>query len=125
MNFEEYNILGNIVDDTFKARDVAGSFKIVAKIVGENKMTVTCMTVVNLLNRSEMQQESKKAYDQLNQSCNEFIKETKKQFKEAAGRTLKCKEMGSVDLTTELLNMSAYSPKGTALIRGVYNFEVK
>ena len=37
MNFEEYNILGNIVDDTFKARDVAGSFKIIAKIVSENK----------------------------------------------------------------------------------------
>ena len=125
MNFEEYNILGNIVDDTFKARDVAGSFKIIAKIVSENKMQVTCMTVVNLLDRHHMQEESKKALDQLNKSCNEFIKETKKQFKDHAGRALKCKEVGSVDLTTELLNMSAYSPKGMSLIRAVYNFEVK
>ena len=124
MNFEEYNILGNIIDDTFASRDKAGTFKVVAKIVSEDKMTITCLSVVNLLNRQHMQQETKKAYSELDKACNEFLKETKKQFKEVAGRTLKTKKVGR-DESVELMNMSAYSPKGTALCRCVYNFEIK
>lgn len=124
MNFEEYNILGNIVDDTYKSRDKAGTFKIVAKISGEDKLTVTCMAVVNILNRQHMQEEAKKSYQELDSACNEFLKATKKEFKLTAGRTLKTKEEGK-DYSAELLNMSPYSPKGTALVRGVYNFEIK
>jgi len=124
MNMKEYGILGNIIDPTYKdAYDSIGAFKVLPKLIGENKMQVTCMTVVNLLNRSEMQIEAKKAEDQLNKACNLCIKEVKKQFKEEAGRALKVKET-SKDLSVELINMSAYSPKGTALVRNVYMFEV-
>jgi len=124
MKMEEYNILGNIIDPTYKdAYDSVGAFKVLPKLVGEGRMQVTCMTVVNLLNRSEMHIEAKKAEDQLNKACNECIKQIKKEFKESAGRTLKTKEK-SKDLSVELINMSAYSPKGTALVRNVYMFEV-
>jgi len=124
MNFEEYNILGNIVDDTFKARDKAGAFKIVAKIVSEDKLKVTCMTVVNLLDRRHMQEESDKARSQLEKACDGFMKDTKKEFKELAGRALKVKELGN-DLSVELITMSAYSPIGKSLIRYVADFEIK
>ena len=127
MNFEEYNILGGIVEDVYgtaRTSESNGSFKIVSKIVGENRLRVTCMVVVNLLNRSDMKNETDKAYHQSAKACNEHLKEIKKQFKEEAGRALKTKELDH-DTSVELINMSAYSPKGTALCRCVYNFEVK
>lgn len=127
MNFEEYNILGSIVEDVYgtaRSEESNGSFKIVSKIVGEERLRITCMIIVNLLNRSEMQKESSKAKEQLAKACNEHLKEIKKQFKSNAGRALKTKELGH-DQSVELINMSVYSPKGTALVRCVYNFEAK
>ena len=126
MNFEEYNILGSIVEDMFgkAVSDSNGSFKIVSKIVGENSMRITCMQVVNLLTRSDMKKECDKAYEQCAKACNEHLKLIKKEFKSAAGRALKTKETGSNN-SVELMNMHAYSQKGTALCRSVYTFEIK
>ena len=126
MNFEEYNVLGTIINDGWgqSTEDPGGSFKVIAKITAEKRMCITCMIVVNLLNRNDMQKECKKAYEQCQKACNEKLKQIKKDFKEMAGRALKTKELGH-DESVELINMSAYSPKGTALCRGVYNFEVK
>ncbi len=124
MNFEEINILGGIIDPTYKDMyDSIGAFKIIPKMTSDSTMEITCMTIVNLLNRSEMQQEAKKAEDQLNKACNSCLKDIKKEFKSAAGRALKTKQQGS-DLSVELINMSAYSPKGTALVRCVHKFEI-
>ena len=81
------------------------------------------MVVVNLLNRSEMHKASNDAKSSLDKACNGCIKDIKKEFKSAAGRALKTKKLG-VDSSVELINMSAYSPKGTALVRNVYSFEI-
>ncbi len=126
MNFEEYNILGSIINDGWgqSTEDPGGAFKIISKITGEDKLCITCMIVVNLLNRNEMQKECNKAYQQCQKACDAKLKQIKKEFKEVAGRTLKTKQL-SHDESVELINMSAYSPKGTALVRGIYNFEVK
>jgi len=124
MNAEEYNVLSTVSDPTYRDNyDSIGSFKIIPKIVSEGKMTITCMVVVNLLNRSEMRDEAKKAEDQLDKVCNETLKRIKKDFKAGAGRTLKTKQVGC-DNSIELMSMSSYSSKGTALVRNVYSFEV-
>ena len=127
MNFEELNILGAILDDTYtdatSGRSNNGSFKIISKLNGDAGMTITCMVVVNLLNRSEMRREASKAEDQLAKACNEKLKQIKKDFKLQCGRALKTKQ-GSMDPTVELINMSSFSPKGTALVRNVFSFEV-
>ena len=127
MNFDETNILGAIIDGTFLNEygdyEESASFKIISKLVNENTLQITCMSVVNLLNRTDMRKEADKAKDQLAKVCNEKLKEYKKQFKTQAGRALKTKERDH-DYNVELINMSAYSPKGTALIRCIYNFEV-
>ena len=125
MNIEEIRILGNIIDPTYKdAYDSIGSFKVLPKITSDKTLEITCMTIVNLLNRSEMSVEAKKAEDQLNKACNVCLKDIKKEFKAAAGRALKTKQKGSSDMSVELINMSAYSPKGTALVRCIHNFEI-
>lgn len=124
MNFEETNILANIIDPTYKdAYDSIGSFKVLPKIVSDGRLEVTCMVIVNLLNRSEMQKASSDAKSSLNKACNSCLSDIKKEFKSAAGRALKTKKLG-VDESVELINMSAYSPKGTALVRNVYSFEI-
>lgn len=124
MNFEEINTLGNIVDPTYAdAYDSIGSFKVLPKIISEDRMQITCMVIVNLLNRSEMQKAATDAKSSLDKACNSCLKDIKKEFKSAAGRALKTKKLG-VDESVELINMSAYSPKGTALVRNVYSFEI-
>lgn len=124
MNFEETNILASIIDPTYKdSYDSIGSFKILPKIVSQNRMDITCMVIVNLLNRSEMQKASSDAKSSLDKACNGCLKDIKKEFKSASGRALKTKKLG-VDESVELINMSAYSPKGTALVRSVYSFEI-
>ena len=125
MNFEETNILSNIVDPTYDDNyHSIGSIKILPKIVSDGRLEITCMQIVNLLNRSEMQAEAEKGKRQLDQACNKCLTDIKKDFNKAAGRDLKTKKLG-VDESVELINMSAYSPKGTALIRNVYSFEIK
>ena len=126
MNFEEYNALGSIVEDMYGSAvsDSNGSFKIVSKITSENRMRITCMVVVNLLTRQHMHQEANKSYEQCAKAVNEHLKLVKKQFKKKCGRALKTKELGK-DNSVELINMSGYSDKGTALCRCVYDFEIK
>ena len=125
MNIEEYNILGRVIDPTYKdSYDSIGSFKVLPKIVSEDRMEITCMVVVNLLNRSEMQKASADAKSSLDKACNACLKDIKKEFKDLAGRALKAKQKGDGDYSVELINMSAYSPKGTALVRSVYTFEI-
>ena len=125
MNFKEYNALGQIVDGWGESNDeVAGAFKINAKIVAENRLKITCLIVVNLLNRHEMQNSCKDAYAQCQKACNEKLKQIKKEYKQSTGSVLKTKELGH-DESVELIGMSGYSAKGTALCRCVYNFEVK
>ena len=127
MNFDELNMLGAILDDTYTdagvGREGNGSFKIISKLDGDSGMTITCMVVVNLLNRSEMRKEANKAQEMLAKACNEKLKKIKSEFKERCGRALKTKQ-GGMNPSVELINMSAFSPKGTALIRNVFSFEI-
>jgi xylose isomerase len=126
VNNEEINILGNIINDGWgrSSEEAAGAFKVISKITSIDSMSITCMIVVNLLNRQEMQKECSKAYEQCKKACNETLKQIKKDFKAMSGRNLKSKEKGH-DESVELISMSSYSPKGTALVRCIYNFEVK
>tara|TARA_B100000900_G_C20421155_1_gene651006 strand:- start:98 stop:475 length:378 start_codon:yes stop_codon:yes gene_type:complete len=124
MNSEEINILSRVIDPTYKeSYDSIGSFKVLPKIVSEKSMDITCMVVVNLLNRAEMHKASADAKSSLDKACNSCLKDIKKEFKNLSGKTLKTKKLGA-DSSVELINMSAYSPKGTALVRTVYSFEI-
>jgi hypothetical protein len=125
MNLHDYNNLSRVIDDTYgqSSSESAGAMKCFAKITGEDRMTMTCMIVVNLLNRSEMQKSKKDAESSLNSLANDCLKNIKKDFKDLAGRALKTKKVSS-DTSVELISMSSYSPKGTALVRQVHVFEI-
>lgn len=125
MNFEETNILGSIVEDLYGAafQSYTGSVKCVMKITGENRLTMTCMMIVNLGNRLEMQNAARESEKDLKKIGKDCLSNVKKMFKEKAGRALKTKEQSS-DCSVELMNYHAYSDKGTALVRQVHVFEI-
>ncbi len=125
MNFTETNILSTVIEDTYGTafKSYTGDTKCIMKITGEDKLTMTCMMIVNLGNRSEMQraaEEHKQALKKVGKDC---LKNVKKLFKEKAGRALKTKEVHE-DTSVELTNYHAYSSKGTCLIRQVHVFEI-
>jgi len=101
MNFEETNILSTVVEDLYGSafNSYTGTIKCVMKITGENRLSMTCMMIVNLGNRNQMQQAAK-------EHENDLTKEV------------------SSDSSVELTNYHAYSEKGTALIRQVHVFEI-
>ena len=125
MNFQDYNTLSTVINDTFgkSYEAIPGCMKCSVQIVGENKIKMTSMSVVNLLTRSNMQLASRESEAELQKLTNECLKRIKKDFKEQAGRALKTKELSS-DMSVELINMNNYSDKGTALVRQIHVFEI-
>lgn len=125
MNLQEINILSTIVEDLYGAafQSYAGSIKCIMKISSENKLTMTCMMIVNLGDRFAMQRAAKESEKDLKKIAKDCLDNVKKMFKEKAGRTLKTKELSS-DVTVELMNYHSYSEKGTALVRHVSMIEI-
>lgn len=125
MNFQEINILSTIVEDLYGAafQSYTGSIKCVMKITSENKLTMTCMMIVNLGDRFAMQKAARESEKDLKKVAKGCLDNVKKMFKEKAGRALKTKEISS-DMAVELINYHAYSEKGTALVRHVSVIEI-
>ena len=125
MNLQEINILSTIVEDLYGAafQSYTGSIKCVMKISSENKLTMTCMMIVNLGNRFAMQQAARESEKDLKKIAKDCLDNVKKMFKEKAGRALKTKEISS-DTSVELMNYHSYSEKGTALVRHVSIIEI-
>lgn len=126
MNLQEINILSTIVEDLYGAafQSYTGSIKCIMKISSENKLTMTCMMIVNLGDRFAMQQAAKESEKDLKKIAKDCLDNVKKMFKEKSGRTLKTKEISS-DSSVELMNYHSYSEKGTALVRHVSIIEIK
>ena len=125
MNFQEINILSTIVEDLYGSafQSYTGSIKCIMKISSENKLTMTCMMIVNLGDRFAMQKSAKESEKDLKKVSKDCLDNVKKMFKEKAGRALKTKEISS-DSAVELINYHAYSEKGTALVRQVSVIEI-
>ena len=93
------------------------------KITGEGRLRMTCMMIVNLGDRNQMQQAAKESEKDLKKIGKDCLSNVKKLFKEKAGRALKTKELSN-DSSVELMNYHSYSDKGTALVRQVHVFEI-
>jgi len=125
MNLQEINTLSTIVEDLYGSafQSYTGSIKCIMKISSENKLTMTCMMIVNLGDRFAMQQAARESEKDLKKISKDCLEKVKKMFKEKSGRALKTKEISS-DSSVELMNYHSYSEKGTALIRQVSIIEI-
>ena len=143
LSFEEVNVLGNLVNDTYgkgstnygEAESTLGGYtrggpgnssSVVTKasLQGDN-LCVTSIAVVNLGPHGHQQQVIQKTEDELNQHINAYMKEVKKNFKkkENAGRALKTKEDKS-KRTTDVHDINFYAETRQAYIYRRAYFEI-
>ena len=108
LNFEEVNILGQILNDTFGLsstqqgrykNDPSGASTAVKSALQGSVLTVTAMSIKNLGPIGQQHGEISKCENELNQHINKHIAATKKEFKKLAGRTLKCKQIKNSENT--------------------------
>ena len=149
LNFDEVNVLGNIINDTFgkpstqtgySSEKLGGNLAyggyagggtgtantVVTKssLHGEI-LTVTSLAVINLANLHTQHQEIAKVENELNQHIKGYISHVKKQFKKKdhAGRALKCKQVKNSERNSvEMLNH--YAENRRAIVRRSIDFEV-
>ena len=149
LSFEEVNILGNIINDTFGKPSThtgyssakqggnpayggysPGGFGTANTVVTKSGLsgevlTVTSLAVINLANLHTQHQEIAKVENELNQHIKKYISHIKKVFKkkEHAGRALKCKQVkDSENNSVEMINH--YSENRRAIVRRSIDFEV-
>ena len=127
----EVNCLGQAIERTWGRSSYDGSpqpsgsplpYGVTASLEG-NTMTIKCVIVINLLQGPDMREQVKRYDNELKNLCNEFLKSSKEEFKDLAGRSLKTKQVDEDD-SLEMISMSAYSPKRTAYYRKNFLFEV-
>ena len=149
LNFEEVNVLGNIINDTFGkpstqtgyssvnqggdpayggyARYGTGTASSVATkaTFDGNVMHVTSLAIINLGPIGMQHQEIAKCENELNQHIKGYLSELKKRFKkkENAGRTLKAKQVKDSEQTgVEMINH--YAATRRAYVRRTICFEL-
>lgn len=124
LDFNDVNVLGQILNDTFgMASTTTNATSAIKASMSDHIISVMGIEIINLIDHRVATEESKKCADQLDQRIDAFIREVKKSFKEKSGKTLKCKLVkGSESTDVELINYSAYSPKRSAYVRRRMNF---
>lgn len=140
LNFEEINVLGNIINDTFGrgstnqgeggSRYSSGgtgthsSVATKASLQGD-VLTITSLAVINLSHIGTQHQEIAKCENELNQHIKKYISDVKKEFKkkENAGRALNCKQIKASERNSvEMINH--YAENRRAIVRRSIDFEV-
>ena len=152
LNFDEVNILGNIINDTFGkpstqtgysseklggnpayggySRGGTGTANTVvtkSSLHGEI-LTVTSLAVINLASLHTQHQEIAKVENELNQHIKSYISHVKKVFKKkekdgGAGRALKCQQVKNSERNSvEMINH--YAENRRAIVRRSIDFEV-
>lgn len=124
MTIAEINELGNILNTTFgKASSPSGTYSIKASLAGST-MTVKYTTVVHFASERGLRDQVIRYSEEGAQMIDSFMREVKSHFKEAAGRSLKSKDIGGSD-DVELLQSNARIPRKTAYYRFNRSFEIE
>ena len=123
LTFEESNILGNIINDTFGKSTTRDAGYGIKTTLGGNILSLRYTTIVHF-NSSEGLLTQKKEYErQSNEMLNKKLAEIKSEFRELSGRAIKIKEVSKTD-DVELVSASAYSERKIAYYRREFKFEI-
>jgi len=127
LSLSEVNFLGQILNDTW-GQSTRGDFRtptmsIRTSLQGDN-LTCTYTTIVHLASERNLRDQVRIFESESAQLTNDYMKEIKKEFKDATGRALKVKELSTND-SIELITSSPYTPRKTAYYRRFTNFQVE
>ncbi len=128
LDMRDYNILGSIINSTYanSSQSQKNPLYNVNTSISGNIMTITCLTVANLIDPSMMGDEVKKCERECNQVINSYVGQIKKDFRAESKKSLKLKKIKNSEHTsTELAGYySPHSPVRTGYIRRKIDFEV-
>jgi hypothetical protein len=125
LNFNEVNVLGQIINDSWGgASTAADNNTSVVKISLQGEiMIVTALCIVNLLDPGQQHKQIASVENDHDQLIKKRIAEIKKEFKSAAGRALKCKQVkNSEDTNVEIINH--YAATRSSYVRRTIKFEI-
>lgn len=106
----DFNTLGQIIDTTWgrASTNVSPTMSIKMNLVDEETAKIQYMTVVTFQGQITQQEiEHQRAIAE--SAVDAYLKEVKKQFKEACGRSLKCKLI-ELEPTMEHIDINTFSP---------------
>jgi len=125
LNFEENNVLGQILDSTFgrSSTTVSPTMSIKCSLQGEI-LTVRYTTIMNLASERNMRDQVKRFAEESVKLTNDFMKNVRKEFKNCADRVLKVKQLSTSD-SVEMITTSPYTPRKMACYRRSTNYTIE
>jgi len=136
LSFEEVNILGNIINDTWGNSSTGEeewevgiknpSTVVTKSSLQDDVLSVMSLSIINLGSYHEQHKQIDSIEKELNTYIKKYINNIKKEFKkkENAGRALTCKQVkDSEDTNVEIIN--PYASTRAAYVRRTVNFEIK
>tara|TARA_B100000700_G_scaffold321715_1_gene421577 strand:- start:7854 stop:8240 length:387 start_codon:yes stop_codon:yes gene_type:complete len=127
LSVQDIHVLGQILNSTYgKSSTLSPVASVKCSLYGSdpNRLCVDYTSIVTFASESSMRDQKKAFENESTQATNNKMKEVKKDFKEAAGRSLKTKQLTSED-SIEVINASPHSPRKTAYYRRKTLFEVE
>tara|TARA_A100001011_G_scaffold170603_1_gene179485 strand:- start:256 stop:642 length:387 start_codon:yes stop_codon:yes gene_type:complete len=126
LTVQDIHVLGQILNTTYgKSSTLSPVASVKCQLYGSEptKLSVDYTSVVTFASEASMREQKKAFENESNQATNNKMKEIKKEFKDAAGRALKAKQLKSED-SIEVINASPHTPRKTAYYRRKTLFEV-
>ena len=126
LSAQDIHVLGQIINTTYgKSSTLSPVASVKCSLYGAepNRLCVDYTCIVTFASESSMRDQKKAFENESNQATNNKMKEVKKEFKDAAGRALKTKQISSED-SIEIINASPHTPRKTAYYRRKTLFEV-
>jgi len=116
MDFNDVNVLGNLIDTTFgKSSSPDGTYSIKCALAGET-MTMKYSTIVHFASESSLQQQVVRCAEEATQRLNAKLAEIKKEFKAETGNALKTGKATGDD-NVELIQATSNSARKIAYYR--------
>ena len=120
MNFEEYNILGNIINTTWGVGSTnnprGATMSIKGHLLGESQLVLSFTSIITFGEPHERKREMDRMSNDSGSILEGCIKRIKTQFKELAGITLKTENIGD-DEDYDLISLGQYSGRRDAYYR--------
>ena len=123
MEYEVINNLANCIDNVYRNVSEDGSRKTIAKLVDNNCMTITYMTILNIARENDLHVQMSHVKKESNEMISSRLRTIKAEFKSSAGRALKTKKCSECD-NIETLTVSPYSPMKTLKFSYTITYEV-
>jgi hypothetical protein len=121
MNMTHYNVLSTLLNTTFgKGSSAGGTRSITAEFIGEN-LVFKFVSIVHFAEERSLQMQVERLAEESVDLLGQALKKLKTEFKEAAGESLKAKDLSSSD-DVELI--SGMSQRKVAYYRRTHVVEI-